>query len=111
MKCQKCKQKKTKKDMMSNRTCKSCYIENSGFVKIPMPKFKTSCKECKTEYSSWFGQDNGYCEEHYYIEDQEPGICKKCTECKGWFCTSWDRDKCDLCTNIQNLTEKNKINN
>ena len=94
-KCQTCNKRKPKKQMITNATCNSCYIDVSLSSKPDL--IKSNCKYCKTEYKTKFISDNGYCTDHYYIEQQEEPACRKCTECKQWFCTRLTRTKCDTC--------------
>lgn len=99
MKCQKCNKKKTKNEMMSNRTCKRCYIDTNNYVEVKKI-IKSKCKKCGVDYQASFMTDNGYCLTHFYTEEQEEPACKKCVSCKSWFCTRLASKKtCDECIN------------
>jgi len=99
MKCQSCKKQKTKGDMMSNRTCKGCYLSKNNYVEVKKI-VKSKCKKCGADYQTTFMTDNGYCLDHFYTEEQETGACKKCVSCKSWFCTRQASKKtCDVCIN------------
>ena len=99
MKCQVCKKKKIKNEMMTNRTCKQCYLCKNNYVEVKK-MVKSKCKKCGVEYHTTFISDNGYCTEHFYTEEQDEPACKKCVNCKSWFCTRHSSKKtCDVCIN------------
>lgn len=95
--CSGCKKVKPKNRMLSTETCNQCYL---NIFLASKPNVVTSkCKHCGIEYKSTFNNDNNYCTDHYYIEEQEEAVCKKCSGCSAFFCTRLNRTRCDTCLN------------
>lgn len=98
-KCKKCQKRKPKKQMITNATCNSCYIDVSLSSKPNLVISK--CKHCEIEYKTTFINDTGYCKEHYYIEYQYIGVSKSCNNCNSSFYTKENENEtmCNICVN------------
>lgn len=99
MKCSKCKKGFGQKDMITNRLCKTCYLEVNAYEYITSDsvpsKTLRNCSVCGDEYEKSVVLDNGKCLLHYYHE--EPEKCIKCKSCGKWVCNVGLFNHCGEC--------------